>query len=461
MSDYSFVIDSTFKPFSLQEMLVPFSAYKDAYEKAEETYVDLTTKSDTFKYLSKKLPKDSEARKIYEGYANDLKSQAEDLNTYGFTAATKRGVSNMRRRYSGEIGRLDKANTALEEEQKLRKTLNAQDSSRLYATDNLNIDDFLDGNNPNLYSISGNELYNRGAQIGKSYSTRIYKAGDAGSTLAGMYRDWVTKVGYSPESIAAFRKSMSAIPELQMAAEALLKEKGVTTNLTGANLERARESVINGIIDGSVYQEAHNPQRDLSVPTWAENAQNERQKEANALNREELNFKRESYYDGLKMQGFTKNKDGSITYNPENDKDLERQSKLATGKASGSTSGTDYTLADPVMIGAKTGKTYTTPNMKNTYGADIEDTAGAEAFDMGEEIKTHKKMTPQTRERIFSLIGGEQNYYKYEFYKIPAGKEYSNGTTDENIYIVKPSKSTTVKDLVSSGDSPGYSWNEQ
>lgn len=461
MSDYSFVIDSTFKPFSLQEMLVPFSAYKDAYEKADETYIDLTTKSDTFKYLSKKLPKDSEARKIYEGYANDLKSQAEDLNTYGFTAGTKRGVSNMRRRYSGEIGRLDKANTALEEEKKLRKTLNAQDSSRLYATDNLNIDDFLDGNNPNLYSISGNELYNRGAQIGKSYSSRIYKAGDAGSTLAGMYRDWVTKVGYSPESIAAFRKSMSAIPELQMAAEALLKERGVTTNLTGANLERARESVINGIIDGSVYQEAHNPQRDLSVPTWAENAQNERQKEANALNREELNFKKTSYYDGLKMQGFTKNKDGSISYNEEKDADLQRNLKLAIGKASGKASSTDYTLADPVMIGAKTGKTYTTPNMKKTYGKNIEDTEGAEVVDLAKEVVSPKTVSKETINKIANQIGGLENYYKYEFYRIPAGKEYSGGTTDENIYIIKPSKSSTVKGSESSDDSPGYAWNAQ
>ena len=36
MANYSFVIDSSFKPFSMQEMLVPFQMYKDTFEKTED-----------------------------------------------------------------------------------------------------------------------------------------------------------------------------------------------------------------------------------------------------------------------------------------------------------------------------------------------------------------------------------------------------------------------------------------
>jgi hypothetical protein len=65
---------------------------------------------------------------------------------------------------------------------------------------------------------------------------------------------------------------MSAIPELQQAAEDILKANGVTDNLTGRALEQARQQVINGMIDGAVYSETHNPQQDLGRMTAAQSA---------------------------------------------------------------------------------------------------------------------------------------------------------------------------------------------
>ena len=273
MPDYSFVVSPSFNPFSMQEMLVPFSAYKDAFEKSEEQYDTLTQGADKFKYLSETLPAESKARQIYEGYANDLRAQAEDLAHNGLTMGNRRALTSLKRRYQGEMGRILQADEAMREEKKLRQSLGAQDTSLLYANDNLNIDDFLDGNTPNLYRISGNELYTRGAAAGKAASSRIFSAGDAGSTLNGYYRDYVQKMGYSPETIRKFYEDMSTIPELQRAADAILEERGVNENLSGYNLRRARQSVINGMIDGAVYQENHSPQRDLGVMDAATNEQ--------------------------------------------------------------------------------------------------------------------------------------------------------------------------------------------
>lgn len=286
--NFSYVIDSSFQPFSMQEMLVPFSAYKDAYEKSEEQYNDLSDKSDKFKYLSETLPEGSKARKLYEGYANDLAKQAEDLAHNGLSMSNRRALTSMRRRYQGEIGRLLQADEAMREEKKLRRSLSAQDSSMLYAIDNLDIDSFLDGETPNLYNISGNELYTRGAAAGKAASSRVFSAGDAGSTLNGYYRDYVQKMGYNRDTIQKFYQDMSTIPELQMAADAILEEKGVNQNLTGNNLQRARQSVINGMIDGAIYQENHNPTRDLGVLTPMEQNQIAMQKEQLNLEKQKL-----------------------------------------------------------------------------------------------------------------------------------------------------------------------------
>ena len=325
-NNYSFVIDSNFQPFTLQEMLVPFTAYKDAYEKSEAAFEDLTSKSDKFKYLSETLPEGSKARQLYEGYANELDKQAQDLAKNGLSMGNRKALTNLKRRYQGEIGRLVDADAAMQEEKKLRRTMNAKDSSMLYATDNMSIDDFLDGSTPNLYNISGTELYTRGAAAGKAASSRVYSAGDEGSTLGGYYRKWVERNGYSKESMDAFRANASAIPELQQAADAILAERGASENLTGNNLERARQSVINGIIDGAVYQEKVNPvrdagvmsasERDASARGWAANTRAQQQIELSAL---ASGYRREGDKWVLDEEGVKKRAElmGIDSYNPD------------------------------------------------------------------------------------------------------------------------------------------------
>lgn len=270
MPNYSFVIDSSFNPYSFAELIQPFAIYKDAYEKAEAQYEDIASQ-DIFKYLND-LPEGSRSKEIYDNYVTELNRQSDDLSKRGLNMSNRRALLNLKKRYKSEIGRLEAANTALQEERKMRRS--NKDTSTLYANDNLNIDEFLDGATPNLYSVSGNELYTRGAAAGKAASSRVYSAGDEGSTLNGYYRKWVERNGYSKESMDAFRANAAAIPELQQAADAILAERGVLDNLTGSNLERARQSVLNGIIDGAVYAESVKPVRDEGVMSSAQKASN-------------------------------------------------------------------------------------------------------------------------------------------------------------------------------------------
>ena len=305
---YDFVVDNSFTPFTMQEMLVPFSAYKEEYEKEEEAYNQLTEKADTFKYLAKRLESnpDSEAAKIYKGYADELEARAKDLSQNGLSMGNRRSLTNLKRRYQGEIGRLVTADTAMQEEKKLRRQMNAKDSSMLYAINNLDIDDFLDNNTPNLYSISGTELYTRGAAAGKTASLRINSAGDEGPTLNGYYRKWVERNGYSKESMDAFRANAAAIPELQQAADAILAERGVTENLTGNNYERARQSVLNGIIDGAIYAEKVSPVRDAGVMSAVE-------KDASKRAWESFNFEKQKYQDERAAKYIIDPKTGRVT----------------------------------------------------------------------------------------------------------------------------------------------------
>lgn len=454
--NYSYVIDNSFQPFSMQEMLVPFSAYKEAYEKSEEQYNELSEKADKFKYLSETLPEGSKARELYEGYANDLTKQAEDLAHNGLSMSNRRALTSMRRRYQGEIGRLLQADEAMREEKKLRRSLSAQDSSMLYATDNLNIDSFLDGETPNLYNISGNELYTRGAAAGKAASSRVFSAGDAGSTLNGYYRDYVQKMGYSRDTIQKFYKDMSAIPELQMAADAILEERGVNQNLTGYNLQRARQSVINGMIDGAIYQENHNPQRDLGVLTETE--------------KQQMDLTRRGQNISLASQGLTYDeKTGTISYDPTKDPALQKASAIAQAKATASgkkkDSGTAYDVRNKnvTMIGAKTGTKYKDTNDESSIGTPLEDLREARSLSSQEYSQLVDANGNITNEHLRSAIGNG-NLSDYEIYVVPAGTSKIDGSgtiwddsTTEDVYIAIPRESkraaTNSESSVNTGSS--------
>ena len=317
-NNYDFVIDSSFQPFSMQELLTPMLMYKENFEKMESAYEDLSSKADKFKYLSQTLPEGSQSRQIYEGYANELNQQAEDLAKNGLSMSNRRALTNLKRRYQGEIGRLDLADQALQEERKLRRQMSAKDSSMLYALDNLSIDSFLDGNTPNLYNISGNDLYTKGAIIGKNFSSRVYGTQEGGKTLGGYYRDYIQRKGYtqdqlnrfSNEIMDDFAKEVSVLPELQQAAKSLLDANGVTENLTGNSLRKAQQQVIRGIVDNAVYEEDHKLYEDKSVISAAQRAQLADNRDARALNAALYGFKKDAKGNWVKDDEGTNVKSG-------------------------------------------------------------------------------------------------------------------------------------------------------
>lgn len=424
MPDYSFVVSPSFNPFNMQEMLVPFSAYKDAFEKSEEQYDTLTQGADKFKYLSETLPEGSKARQIYEGYANDLRTQAEDLAHNGLTMGNRRALTSLKRRYQGEMGRILQADEAMREEKKLRQSLGAQDTSLLYANDNLNIDDFLDGNTPNLYRISGNELYTRGAAAGKAASSRVFSAGDAGSTLNGYYRDYVQKLGYSPETIRKFYEDMSTIPELQMAADAILEERGVSQNLSGYNLRRARQSVINGMIDGAVYQENHSPQRDLGVLTPMEQNQIDMQQKQFNLSKVQLDARAAS-------MGYRVDDNGNLVLDPDRMKALKELKKSGKGTGSSGSSNTNsgYDTKNKKSIQL----TWHGNNPKDRNGEADDDVTIKELGDgaslPGNPVKFNE-LPSFVKDKVQRAIGGgNTDFYRY-YYK-PFKSGFWNDTETE------------------------------
>ena len=421
-------------------MLTPFVAYKDAFEKSEEAYDSLTERADKFKYLSENLPEGSKARKIYEGYASDLSKQAEDLANNGLSMGNRRALSSLKKRYQGEIGRLMQADEAMQEERKLRQSLNAQDSSRLYATDNLNIDDFLDGNNPNLYSISGNELYARGAEAGKAASSRMTQFGDMGSLIGGLYRDIVQRNGYSQAAMQEFRRNVESIPELADTIDDIMNASGASENLTGVSRGRARQNIINGIVSGAIYQEQHNPTRDLNVLDEATKQQIYLQRRGQNIN--------------LASQGLTYDDNtGTITYDINKDPSLQKASAIAQIKANGKKNGSSSSSSSTGTQSAKSIQISWHGNNPNDTNGDADDDITTKFLSDTDELPNnpvdYDDLPIYVKNKVDKIIGnGSVDDYNYFYQPFEQGAWGGFWDDTEAKVALVPKKTNIKQDTV-------------
>ncbi len=450
--NYSFVIDSSFQPFSMQEMMTPLAMYKDEYEKREAAFEDLVDKSDKFKYLSETLPEGSRARSIYEGYANELSKQADDLAKHGLNINNKKSLMNLKRRYQGEIGQLDRADLAMQEEKKMRRQMASKDPSLLYAVDNLSIDQFLGDNTPNLYNVSGEDLRKEGAQYAQAASGRIYGNTQV-QNITKYYQEIAQTQGYTPEVLAAWRQNLESIPEFNQAVNDIMDARGVTGNLTGANYKRARQNVINGIMEGAVYNESKKVENNPGVMTAAQAA-------SNALGWANHKESVRQHDLQLKMAGYDENG----VYHPKNDQSLKKAEAVAKAKASGKPgrSGTAYDTRnkDVTMIGAKSGSKYRSQeDDKDPMARPLEDAGNIRSLTAKEYAQLVDAHGNITNEYVRNAVGNGR-LSDYEIYIIPAGSTKIDGSgfffddsTNEDVYVVKPRES---KRSATSNDEVGY-----
>ena len=290
VSNNPWVIDGGFSPFTMQEMLTPFLLYKDAWDKSQEQMDKYNQGADAFSYLDETLPEGSKARSIYDNYSKDLRNAEQSFSQNGLTADNSRALLGLRRRYTGEIGRLEKASTKLEKLRNLRMAQDAQDPTMIYTVDNPTIDDVLDDKNFNQYSISGNSLYKMGMTSGAAISQRHISNLELQKLKNPAFLDAVQRVGFTPEVLQAFNVNPNAIPEFKEAINSIMKSTKADTNLTGIKKEQAVQNVIRGLIDGAVYKQNDSIQRDYSVMTASEAAADQRQREQNQLQREQFNY---------------------------------------------------------------------------------------------------------------------------------------------------------------------------
>lgn len=166
MPNYSLVINSTFRPFSYQELLQPALMATEAQHNLEDQYADLESKASIWEGMANEQT-DPRTYKRYKDYADELRAAANDLADYGLTPSSRQKLANMRARYSSQILPIQNAyQTRLEQAKEQRQALNQNPTlmlSRRAATTSL--DDYMDNPMLDYQSYSGALLTQQVAQM--------------------------------------------------------------------------------------------------------------------------------------------------------------------------------------------------------------------------------------------------------------------------------------------------------
>lgn len=135
--NYSLVVNSTFNPYSLQELLPIYQANAQAQYQAEEAFSQLQMKADQWEKLANNA-QDADVYSKYKSYSNQLKEAADDVLNNGINAASRRTLMNMRAQYASNIVPIEEAYNKRQQQSQLLwqarlqdPTLIAQDPSEL------------------------------------------------------------------------------------------------------------------------------------------------------------------------------------------------------------------------------------------------------------------------------------------------------------------------------------------
>ena len=433
--NFSYVIDSSFNPFSFNEMLAPFQMYKQEYEKQEERVNDRIKAAGKFAYLADITDNDDPAKKIYQGYVNDLMAQANDLSANGLTMGNRRSITDIWRRYDTEIGALERADERMRKDMDVRSQLRAKGVHMLYANENPKLSDYLYENSPNQFGISTDDLYKSGANLGKSLSSREYAPGkDAGSTLGGFYRVWEEARGVAPENLGEFMNR----PSTQALIRNALIAQGAN-NLTGKNLEEAQSAFMQGMYDNIMYEKSYKPYEDKGKMTPYQEAQL-------AQSAKQLELQANLY--GYKERGkeSTWVPDESLP-NVKSKYGSTGSGSTSSGSSSGGRSGAGYVARnkDAIMVGAKSGKVYRHTDDDKSIGTPIENTREARLLSDQEVAALVGNQPGAIANPVLRQALGTGGLNTYEVFVIPAKSTKVDGTgyfwdddLDEDVFYIRP-----------------------
>lgn len=275
----SLVIGSKFRPFSYSEMLAPIEAATTEHRAIEEGLGEMSAKAGMWDKLANQQS-DPIAYAQYKTYADDLTKQADLLARQGLTPESRRGLLDMKRRYSNEITPIEVAATKREELTKAQREAIQKDPSLMFNIDygTASLDDLINNPNATYNTISGSELSKRASMMASNLAKTIQENPQYQSILGGQYFQQMQQLGYTPQQVMqTIMNDPNAPSELKQVADTVWQEAGLDT-WDQATQTRARDYINAGLYD-AIGTQKFDTQNNRAFMSPAESARLEMDRE--------------------------------------------------------------------------------------------------------------------------------------------------------------------------------------
>lgn len=225
MANYSLSVNSTFQPFSYQELAAPLDRQELYHEKLAEEYDKLSTQADVLEAMGQNdRDKSSGAYSRYKAYSDKLRKEADDLYKFGLNTESRQRLSDLRRMYNTEIVPIQNAWSKREKEADDQMKAQLQNPSLMFTRDarNTTLDDYLRNPTGGYGVINGANITAQMAGMAKNLAKQV-RSGNKQNIDAYTY-NYIARYGLDENLIRNWQDS----PTLSAMFKQVMESNGVT-----------------------------------------------------------------------------------------------------------------------------------------------------------------------------------------------------------------------------------------
>lgn len=229
MANNNFItIDSTFVPFTYEELAKPLVEQTTMHLGLQDKYTDVSDELTKWENMLDPI-KDKELLAEVQEYKNTLADQVSQLNEKGLMASSFKSFSDLRKKYKS-LGNIETYYTALKEIIKNQREDN-KTGDAIFSTDSRDLSVEALRKNPSLadYSVLHKDaIYKYASEVSMNLASSIISKPELLAGINSDYELWSQSMGYEPGDIAStIARDKNAPPELLRVIDQAIAHFGI------------------------------------------------------------------------------------------------------------------------------------------------------------------------------------------------------------------------------------------
>ena len=232
MPNYSLVANSTFQPFTYQELAMPLDRQDAYHENLMQQYEQLSDKADILEAMGKN-DKDAGAYSRYKAYSDSLRNEAENLYKNGLNVDSRLRLTELRRRYNQEIVPIQNALNKRRQEAELQMKAKMANPNLLFTRDasNTSLDDYINNPDGGYGIVNLNTITAQMAGMAKNLEKQILSGALKKEQVDDFTYNTIIRHGLDPNFINSWLKGETKSPTLDNMRQQVLRANGVTEEM--------------------------------------------------------------------------------------------------------------------------------------------------------------------------------------------------------------------------------------